>query len=80
LFDDIDMIGIALLYLRLATFFPAEKDNYKSKAKTLIDSSLEQLKGRRISFLAGDPGPLAIAAVIYNDLGDQKAVQKYIDK
>jgi hypothetical protein len=36
--------------------------------------------GKRISFLAGDPGPLAIAAVIYNDLGDQKTVKKCIDK
>ncbi len=36
--------------------------------------------GKRTSFLAGDPGPLAIAAVIYNDLGDQKTVKKCIDK
>ncbi|CAF1198665.1 unnamed protein product [Rotaria sordida] len=72
--------GIALLFLRLAILFPSEKDNYKSKAKTLIDSSLEYLKGKRVSFLNGDPGPLAIAAVIYNDLNDQKLVNKYIDK
>jgi hypothetical protein len=37
--------GIALLYLRLAILFPTEKDNYKSKAKSLIDSSLERLNG-----------------------------------
>jgi hypothetical protein len=30
--------------------------------------------------LAGDPGPLAIAAVIYNDLGDQKMMNKCIDR
>jgi hypothetical protein len=36
--------------------------------------------GKRISFLSGDPGPLAIAAVIYNDLDDQKMVKKCIDK
>ncbi|CAF1024078.1 unnamed protein product [Rotaria sp. Silwood1] len=72
--------GIALLYLRLAILFPSEKNDYKSKAKALIDSSLEQLKGKRISFLNGDPGPLAIAAVIYNDLEDQKKMNKYIDK
>ena len=40
------MIGIALLYLRLAMLFSTEKDNYKFKAKTLIDSSLERLKGK----------------------------------
>ena len=42
----IESIGIALLYLRLATLFPAEKDNYKAKAKSLIDSSLERLSGK----------------------------------
>jgi hypothetical protein len=42
------MIGIALLYLRLAILFPAEKDSYKSKAKTLIDSCLEQIKGKKM--------------------------------
>jgi hypothetical protein len=44
------MKGIALLYLRLATLFPTEKDNYKSKAKLLIDSSLEKLKGNKFIF------------------------------
>ncbi|UJR27908.1 hypothetical protein I4U23_009169 [Adineta vaga] len=72
--------GIALLYLRLTILFPTQKDVYKWKAKSLIDSSLEQLHGKRVSFLAGDPGPLAIAAVIYNDLGDEKMVKKCIDK
>jgi len=42
--------GIALLYLRLATLFPSEKDKYKSKAKSLIDLSLEQLKGNKFIF------------------------------
>ncbi len=36
--------------------------------------------GKRISFLCGDPGPLAIAAVIYNDLGDRKTMNQCIDK
>ncbi|CAF3305988.1 unnamed protein product [Rotaria socialis] len=72
--------GIALLYLHLAILFPSEKDNYKSKAKMLIDSALQQVNGKRISFLTGDPGPLAIAAVIYNDLNDERMVNKCIDK
>jgi hypothetical protein len=41
---------------------------------------IEYHAGKRISFLAGDPGSLAIAAVIYNDLGDQKTVHKCVDK
>ncbi|CAF0896441.1 unnamed protein product [Adineta steineri] len=72
--------GIALLYLRLGKLFPTEKNNYTSKAKILIDSCLEQLHSKRISFLAGDPGPLAIAAVIYNDLDNQNIVNKCIEK
>ncbi|CAF1071789.1 unnamed protein product [Adineta ricciae] len=72
--------GIALLYLRLSILFSNKKDAYKSKAKALVDSSLAQLSGKRISFLSGDPGPLAIAAVIYRDLGDDRIVRKCIDK
>lgn len=95
--------GIALLYLRLASVFPTQKENYKSKAKSLIDQCLRELNsmeqiiccfsviiknvtlcllrsGKRISFIEGDLGPLAIAAVIYNDLHDEKMVNKCIEK
>lgn len=46
----------------------------------MIDSAVGQVKGKRISFLGGDPGPYSIAAVIYNDLNDQRLVNKYVDK
>lgn len=72
--------GIALLYLRLASLFPAQKENYKSKAKSSIDLCLRELNSKRISFIEGDIGPLAIAAVIYNDLHDEKMVNKCIEK
>ncbi len=36
--------------------------------------------GRVITFLCGDPGPLAIAAVIYYNSGDQKIAEKCIEK
>ncbi len=36
--------------------------------------------GRVITFLCGDPGPLAIAAVIYHNSGDQKTSEKCIEK
>ena len=32
------------------------------------------------TFLCGDPGPLAIAAAIYHNLGDQKTVDKCLEK
>lgn len=44
--SSIELIGIALLYLRLAILFPGEKDKYKSKAKSLIDACLEHLNGK----------------------------------
>ncbi|CAF1179816.1 unnamed protein product [Rotaria sp. Silwood1] len=72
--------GIALLYMRLARLLPAQSNNYISKAKTLIDSALRLLDGRVITFLCGDSGPLAIAAVIDYNLGDQKTSDKYIQK
>ncbi|CAF3990803.1 unnamed protein product [Rotaria sordida] len=72
--------GIALLYMRLAQLLPDQSNNYMSKAKTLIDSALKLLNGQVISFLCGDPGPLAIAAVIYCKSGDQKASDQCIQK
>ncbi|CAF1200758.1 unnamed protein product [Rotaria sordida] len=72
--------GIALLYMRLAQLLPDQSSNYMSKAKTLIDSALKLLNGQVISFLCGDPGPLAIAAVIYCKSGDQKASDQCIQK
>ena len=46
-------------------------------------SSLDQqsfCSGRVVTFLCGDSGPLAIGAVIYHQLGDQKTVDKCIEK
>jgi hypothetical protein len=36
--------------------------------------------GRQISFLCGDAGSLAIAAVIYNDMNDARMMKTCIDK
>lgn len=40
-------LGIALLYLRLATFFPDQRSQHISRAKSLIDLALRQLDGKR---------------------------------
>jgi len=42
--------------------------------------SIEIKIGRVITFLCGDPGPLAIAAVIYYNSGDQKTADNCIEK
>ncbi|CAF3930299.1 unnamed protein product [Adineta steineri] len=72
--------GIALLYMHLTSLFPDRKSNYISKAKLLLDSSLQQLDERRITFLCGAPGPLAIAAVISYKSGDQETANKYVNR
>lgn len=72
--------GIALLYLRLASIFPNDQNKYRSKAKNYIDSALPSLTGKRVTFLCGDPGCLAIAAVIYRDLGDETMVKQCLER
>lgn len=62
--------GIALLYLHLSMVLgPDSKDEYLQKAFPYVDRQLSSLKGRRLSFLCGDPGPIAIAAVILEKMG-----------
>ena len=38
------------------------------------------LLGKRVSFIEGDPGCLAIAAVIYRDLGDERMVNQCLER
>ncbi|XP_049867292.1 lanC-like protein 2 [Pectinophora gossypiella] len=58
--------GLALYYL----MSPEKKeDPSENLLNALSYLNLDQLKGRRISFLCGDAGPLAIAAVISHKLG-----------
>lgn len=40
------------------------------KASNILKNALRHLKGRRQSFLCGDPGPLALAAVLHHREGD----------
>ena len=36
--------------------------------------------GKRVTFLCGDPGCLATAAVIYRDLGDETMVKQCLER
>ncbi|KPI91458.1 LanC-like protein 2 [Papilio xuthus] len=62
--------GLALFYLRRHLKNPRTDDNYLKLALQYID--LRNLKGRRISFLCGDAGPLAIATVISYRMGNNR--------
>lgn len=59
--------GIGLLFLRKA---PEDPRNLRSIRKNYLQ--LEQLKNRKVTFLCGDAGPLAIGAVVSYKLEDHK--------
>ncbi|XP_068612505.1 glutathione S-transferase LANCL1 [Brachionichthys hirsutus] len=71
--------GIALLYLRLHGVFgdPASLQ----KAREYAERSLECLTRRHdVTFLCGDAGPLAVAAVVYHRLQRPQDADDCIDK
>ena len=62
--------GVALLYLHVAnTLYKDNKDRrkyYLDKAVELVSDPLKRLNGRRLTFLCGDGGVLALSAVLYS--------------
>uniref|UniRef100_A0A8C3F1J9 Glutathione S-transferase LANCL1 n=1 Tax=Corvus moneduloides TaxID=1196302 RepID=A0A8C3F1J9_CORMO len=69
-------VCIALLYLHLYDVYgdPA----YLQVAHEYVKKSLRCMTRRSITFLCGDAGPLAVAAVIYHKLQNQKQAEDYI--
>nr|XP_057907891.1 glutathione S-transferase LANCL1 isoform X1 [Doryrhamphus excisus] len=61
--------GIALLYLHLHRVFKQEV--FLQKALEHVSRSLKCLTRRDVTFLCGDAGPLAVAAVVYHRLQRQ---------
>ncbi|BES96739.1 Lanthionine synthetase C-like protein [Nesidiocoris tenuis] len=70
--------GIALYHYMLFKKFGSEA-NY-AIAKSLVANAVKHLKGRRISFLTGDAGPLALAAVFNHLDGLQSEADKAVHK
>lgn len=70
--------GIALLYLHLYDVYgdPA----YLQVAHEYVKKSLSCLTRRSITFLCGDAGPLAVAAVVYHKLQNQKQSEDCITR
>lgn len=59
--------GIALLYLHLHDVF--KDPSLLQKAREYVEHSLKCLTRRHdVTFLCGDAGPLAVAAVVYHRL------------
>lgn len=68
--------GLALFYLMSSL---KHDSNHEMLQAALEYIDLDKLKGRRISFLCGDAGPLAIAAVISYKLDAQRIDHKLPD-
>ncbi|XP_062034383.1 lanC-like protein 2 isoform X2 [Lepus europaeus] len=58
--------GIALLYLQL--YRVTCDQTYLLRSLDYVKRTLRNLNGRRVTFLCGDAGPLAVGAVIYHRL------------
>lgn len=69
--------GLVLLFLHLYKIY--KKDRYLHLAEDIVHSCLKHLKGRRITFLCGDSGPLAVGAVVYQLCGKPNKVKALVE-
>ncbi|XP_028663922.1 glutathione S-transferase LANCL1 [Erpetoichthys calabaricus] len=70
--------GISLLYLHLYNVFG--DSSYLAKALEFVSKSLNCLTRRWITFLCGDTGPLAIAAVIFHKMQKQRESEECLNQ
>ncbi|XP_050418771.1 glutathione S-transferase LANCL1 isoform X1 [Patella vulgata] len=73
--------GIALLNLHLHNVLSKESgDKFLQTSLQFLRQPLQHLKGKRMSFLCGDPGPLAIGAVVYHKLNQKQQSTECIQR
>ncbi|XP_024620114.1 lanC-like protein 2 isoform X1 [Neophocaena asiaeorientalis asiaeorientalis] len=70
--------GIALLYLQL--YRVTCDQTYLLRSLDYVKRTLRNLNGRRVTFLCGDAGPLAVGAVVYHKLRSDYESQECITK
>ncbi|XP_048454797.1 glutathione S-transferase LANCL1 [Rhincodon typus] len=70
--------GIALLYLHLHNIYGDQ--SFLQKALQYVNKSLKCLTGRVVTFLCGDAGPLAVAAVVHHKLRQTQESDAYINQ
>ncbi|KAF5922624.1 hypothetical protein HPG69_017998 [Diceros bicornis minor] len=73
-----DDAGIAVLYLHLYDVFG--DPGYLQMAHSYVKQSLNCLSKRSITFLCGDAGPLAVAAVVYHKMSNEKQAEDCITR
>uniref|UniRef100_A0A8V0XU90 LanC-like protein 2 n=1 Tax=Gallus gallus TaxID=9031 RepID=A0A8V0XU90_CHICK len=61
--------GIALLYLQL--YRVTKNQSHLQRSLDYVKRILRNLSGRRVTFLCGDAGPLAVGAVVYHVLKNE---------
>ncbi|XP_051839953.1 lanC-like protein 2 [Antechinus flavipes] len=70
--------GIALLYLQL--YRVTSDQAYLLRSLDYVKRTLRNLNGRRVTFLCGDAGPLAVGAVVYHKLKSNSESRECISK
>ncbi|KAK1334751.1 hypothetical protein QTO34_004317 [Cnephaeus nilssonii] len=70
--------GIALLYLQL--YRVTCDQTHLLRSLDYVKRTLRNLSGRRVTFLCGDAGPLAVGAVVYHRLRSEGESQECIAK
>ncbi|XP_016359360.1 lanC-like protein 1 [Sinocyclocheilus anshuiensis] len=70
--------GIALLYLHLHSIFG--DFSFLQKALDYVSHSLRSLTQRWVTFLCGDAGPLAVAAVVYHRLQKPHEAEECVNR
>ncbi|XP_029445426.1 lanC-like protein 2 isoform X2 [Rhinatrema bivittatum] len=70
--------GTALLYLQM--YRVAGDASYLQRSLDYVRRILRNLNGRRVTFLCGDAGPLAVGAVVYHKLQNEKESKDCITK
>lgn len=70
--------GVALLYLHL--YQATQEVSHLQRSLDYVKRTLRNLNGRRVSFLCGDAGPLAVGAVVHHHLKNQTESQDCISK
>ncbi len=61
-------LGIALLYLQLHRV--SQEASHLQRALDYVKRTMRSLNGRKVTFLCGDAGPLAVGAVVHHKLNN----------
>ena len=77
--------GYALLYCHMHKCLKGvpgkfDTDCFLPQALTYLKEALLVPLGRRISFLCGDAGPLAVGALVYSKIGDERNADECINR